>query len=71
MNKNEFISELKSKLSILKKVCKQTDFKEGIEKSNYEGLSLTRKITLFTLKTRCYLLTSLICKFRQKQNRRK
>lgn len=61
----------KHKLSILKKVCKQTDFKEGIEKSNYEGLSLTRKITLFTIKHKMYFITEQICIFRQKQNSKK
>lgn len=61
----------KHKLLILKKVCEQEDFKDGIEKSNYDGLSLTRKITLFTLKHKLYLITGLICKVRQMQNRRK
>lgn len=60
----------KNKTKLLSKVCKDSLFEEGIKKSNYKTLSCTRKITLFTLKHRLYLLTSLICRIRQKQNRR-
>lgn len=52
----------------LKEVCKYKEFKEGIEKSIYNNLSITRKITLFTIKHKLYFITSLICKFRNKQN---
>ena len=53
---------------LLSEVCNNEVFKEGIEKSNYENISLTRKITLFTLKHKLYFLTSIICKYRQIQN---
>ena len=56
------------KRKTLKKICKEAIFSDGIIKSNYENLSLTRKITLFTLKNKLYFFTSIICKFRQKQN---
>lgn len=52
----------------LKEVCKYKEFEEGIKKSNYRNLSITRKITLFTIKHKMYFLTGLICKFRNKQN---
>lgn len=54
----------------LKEICNNKYFKEGIKKSNYDSLSLTRKITLFTIKIKLYLLTGAICKYRQKQNRK-
>lgn len=52
----------------LKEVCNIKEFKEGIEKSNYENLTLTRKIALLTIKYKLYLVTGIICKIRQKQN---
>ena len=52
---------------LLKKVCNNEIFKESIKNSNYKELSLTRKITLFTLKYKLYFLTELICRIRQKQ----
>lgn len=55
----------------IKKVCNLQVFKEGIKKSNYEKISATRKITLFTLKKHLYILTYLICIIRKKQNRGK
>lgn len=61
----------RNKENSLKEICKNSIFKEGIEKCNYDNLSLTRKITLFTLKHKLYLITGLICKVRQIQNRRK
>ena len=48
-------------------VCNRPLFKEAIKKSNYKGMSLTRKISLFTIKHKLYKLTSMICKYRQKQ----
>lgn len=61
----------KNKRKLLKDICKIELFNEAIKKSNYEDLSLSRKIMLFTLKNRLYLLASLICIIRQKQLRRK
>lgn len=60
----------KNKIKLLKKVCNIEIFKEGISNSNYKSFSITRKITLFTLKYKLYYLTKLICIFRQKQNRK-
>ena len=60
-----------NKRKTLKKICNEAIFSEGIIKSNYENLSLTRKITLFTIKYKLYIATGIICKIRQFQNRRK
>lgn len=60
----------KNKLKQLKKICQNDIFKEGITNSNYDNISLTRKITLFTLKYKLYFFTELICKIRQMQNKR-
>lgn len=51
----------------LKDVCNIPLFKEAIKKSNYSGMSMTRKISLFTIKHKMYYLTSKICEFRQNQ----
>lgn len=51
----------------LKKICNIEEFKEAIQKSNYEGFSLTRKITLFTLKYKLYFITKIIADIRQSQ----
>lgn len=58
-----------NKRKLLKEVCNNKEFKEGIKKSNYENLSLTRKITLFTIKHKLYILTEFICRYRQMQNK--
>lgn len=50
-----------------KEVCNITEFKEAIEKTNYCGFSITRKITIFTLKHKLYLITVYIGKIRQIQ----
>lgn len=60
-----------NKRKTLKEICNEAIFSEGIIKSNYENLSLTRKITLFTIKYKLYIATGIICKIRQFQNRRK
>ena len=51
----------------LKKICEIPEFKMSIQKSTYSGFSITRKITLFTLKYKLYILTGLIAKIRQRQ----
>lgn len=56
--------------SSLKKIYDNKILKNAIEKSNYENISITRKITLFALKHKLYTLIAIICKYRQKQNRR-
>ncbi len=60
----------KHKIKLLKEICNYDIFKEGILNSNFENISLTRKVTLFTLKHKLYFLTGLICKIRQRQNNR-
>lgn len=61
----------KEKKECLKSVCSMDIYQEGIQRSNYQNISLTRKITLFTLKHKLYSLTGKICKYRQKKNRKK
>ena len=63
-------NKTKNKIKKLQEICNYTEFKEGIQKSNYDNLSLTRKITLFTVKHQVFLLTSLICIIRQLQNKK-
>lgn len=55
------------KMNSLKRICNYQEFEEGIDKSNYNNISLSRKVALFTLKHKLYILTSLICKIRQMQ----
>ena len=62
--------ENNDKYNSLKQVCKMDIYKEAIKKSNYNNLSLSRKITLFTIKNKLYFLTALICKVRQSQIRK-
>ena len=63
-------NKIKNKRELLKQICEKEEFKEAIKKSNYKNISITRKITLFTLKFRIYFVTECICKYRQKQNKR-
>lgn len=51
----------------LKEVCEEKILKKAIKESNYNDMSITRKISLFTLKHKMYLIMKLICKIRQKQ----
>ena len=51
----------------LKKVCNIPLFKNAIKKSNYDNLSLTRKVSLFMLKHHLYFAMGIICIIRQKQ----
>lgn len=57
----------KEQMKSLKEVCNMPLFKEAIKKTNYDNWSITRKVTLFTIKHKLYLLTAMICKIRQKQ----
>ena len=57
-------------LKLLKKICNIDLFKEAIKNSNYNGLGITRKISLFSLKHKLYIIMSLICKIRQRQFRK-
>lgn len=60
----------KKGIQLLKEICEIPEFKEAIEYSNYEGFSFTRKATLFTLKHKLYIITSIIAKIRQHQLKR-
>ena len=60
----------KKKYKSLKNVCKTGIYKKAIKHSNYNDLSLSRKITLFTMKMKFYIITALICRIRQKQIRK-
>ena len=57
----------KNKKKLLKEICNINEFKEAIKKCNYNNLSITRKVTLFTIKYKIYIFTSLICMLRQRQ----
>ncbi len=59
-----------NKYASLKEVCKMGIYKNAIKNSNYDNLSLSRKVTLFTIKSKLYFLTALICKIRQSQIRK-
>ena len=62
-------NKTKNKSKLMKEICGCGEFKEGIQKSNYKSLSLTRKIAMFTIKHRMFFLTSLICGIRNNQNK--
>ena len=59
----------KRKVRQLSNICNKPIFKEAIKKSDYNNISITRKITLWTLKNKLYYITAIICIIRQKQNR--
>lgn len=61
----------KNKVKLLKEICNIPEFREGIIKCNYNNLSITRKITLFTIKNKLYWFTGFICEYRQRQNNSK
>ena len=65
-NRNNKMSIIKQ-IEELKKVCKIPEFKYAIKNCDYNGFSLTRKITIFTLKYKLYFITMLIGKIRQLQ----
>lgn len=60
----------KEQIKELKRVCKIETFEKSINKSSYEGFSLTKKITLFTLKYKLYFFTMIIGKIRQHKIRK-
>lgn len=60
----------KERINNIRNLVKEDLFGKAIKNSNYDNLSLSRKITLFTLKHKLYWLTTLICDFRQKQFKR-
>ena len=62
-NKMNIIKQIKE----LKKVCNIPEFKSAIKNCDYAGFSITRKITIFTLKHRLFFITMLIGKVRQLQ----
>ena len=54
-------------IKLVKEVCNYPVLKKAIKNSNYNNLSITRKISLFTLKHKLYFIMEIICKIRQKQ----
>ena len=54
-------------IDLLKQICKIDEFKNAIEQCNYNGFSLSRKITVFTIKKKMYLITAIIARIRQIQ----
>ena len=63
-------NDCKSRFKLLEEICESDSYKDAVKKSNYNELSITRKITLFSIKHKLYFITSLICKIRQKQIRK-
>lgn len=57
----------RQRLNSLKDMCNIEEIGEAIKFSNYEDLSWSRKIALFTLKHKLYEITKCICIFRQTQ----
>ena len=68
-NKNNF--NLIKQIKNLKQICNISEFKEAIKECTYNGFSITRKITIFTLKHKLYFITMLIGKIRQYQFKNK
>ena len=65
-NKLSFLKQI----DLLKQICNIEEFKKAIEKCNYKGFSLSRKITVFTIKKKVYLMTAIIARIRQFQFKR-
>lgn len=63
-------NECNSRIKLLKDICESNIYKDAVKNSNYNELSITRKITLFTIKYKLYFITALICKIRQNQIRK-
>ena len=59
--------KVKEQLQSIKHVCNINEFKNAIEESDYNGISITRKVTLFAIKHKLYFLTSIIGNIRQFQ----
>lgn len=57
-------------IKLIREVCNIELFKKSIKNSNYKNLSITRKVSLFSLKNRLYVIMALICIIRQKQFRK-
>lgn len=65
-NNLNFIKQIKQ----MKEIVNIREFKCGVKNSNYEGLTLTRKVTLFTIKYKLYFITMIIARIRQMQFKR-
>ena len=57
----------KEQMNELSRVCNIEEFSNSLKKCTYDELSLTRKITLFTLKNKLYTFTKIICNIRHMQ----
>ena len=56
------------KIDKMKQLYKYKELEEGIKKSNYKNITISRKITLFAIKNKLHFITALICMYRQKTN---
>ena len=65
-NSNNNLSFIKQ-TKLLKQICEIAEFKEAIDKSDYKDLSITRKITLLTLKFKLYFVAIIIGRIRRYQ----
>lgn len=54
----------------IKRICNIDLFKISIKNSNYDNLSISRKISLFSIKNKFYIIMAIICVIRQKQFRK-
>lgn len=59
------------KYNSIKEICAIPEFKEAIKNGDYYKLSISRRVTLFTIKYKLYVLTSIIAYVRQAQFRSK
>ncbi|MDY5912885.1 MAG: glycosyltransferase [Inconstantimicrobium porci] len=56
-----------NKMKEFAEICNIEEFKESIEKSNYNDLSLSRKVALWAIKHKLYVITKIIGDIRQYQ----
>ena len=64
-----FKNKEKHKIKGFKEICNIPEFKEGISRSNYDNISFTRKVALFSIKHKLYATMALISIVRQIQNK--
>lgn len=59
--------KLEEQLKSIKEVCNINEFKKAIKESDYNGISITRKVTLLAIKHKLYLFAAVIGNVRQFQ----
>ena len=64
-----FNNKEKHKIKAFKEICNIPEFKEGISRSNYDNISFTRRVALFSIKHKLYATMALISIVRQIQNK--